>query len=96
MKQENKFTPSIPLTLDKSLAVHLNIQLFNINSIKPHMSCYLKDKNLQNHHIICIQETWLMAEDHVSELHSHQSIRQDQKASKNIDRVVSRCTFTKT
>ncbi|WAR27348.1 LOW QUALITY PROTEIN: PIF1-like protein [Mya arenaria] len=37
MKETRPFTPTVPMTLKKTLDVYLKLQLLNINSIKPHM-----------------------------------------------------------
>ena len=81
MKKESPFLPYVPVSTTKSSHVYLKLQSFNINSLKPHTSCFLKENDINNLQILCFQETWLISHDIVPQFHNFSSIRLDSNSS---------------
>lgn len=81
MKKESPFSPYVPVFTTKSSDVYLKLQSFNINSLKPHTCCFLKQNDVSNLHILCFQETWLLPDDIIPEFNNFSCIRIDSKSS---------------
>jgi hypothetical protein len=43
MKETCPFRSPVPATLNATMTAYFKLQLFNINSFKPHVECYQKD-----------------------------------------------------
>ncbi|XP_060596137.1 uncharacterized protein LOC132750210 [Ruditapes philippinarum] len=81
MKETCPFKPPVPVTLNATMTVYLKLQLFNINSFKPHVECYQKDPSILRYHVICFQESWLTQDDYVPDFPNFHCIRQDNSQS---------------
>lgn len=92
MKSESPFVPVLPVTFTISTETYFKLNIFNINSLIPHMECLIKDNFIQNAHITCLLETWLLPTENHPEFSTFNSSRRDRNYKKHYNQHNERVT----